>query len=188
MYIYLCIKNAIDLCVNYGLFVTGYLNIFWITWCSSGHMVFFIILFEFLFHGLVIFLLLIFSNQGLRKLSYAEVCQRLAQDKPPAQMPSPSPPASSAGQPLQELKVNRGEEPCPNNRRTTDKPEKNGESRPPRQPLRSFRGVNGQARAGGAGLKLREHQRGLNTGKPFTPQRGARRSGKEQNIPPRSPK
>ncbi|KAF0035021.1 hypothetical protein F2P81_012779 [Scophthalmus maximus] len=128
------------------------------------------------------------SELGLRKLSYAEVCQRLAQDKPPAQMPSPSPPASSAGQPLQELKVNRGEEPCPNNRRTTDKPEKNGESRPPRQPLRSFRGVNGQARAGGAGLKLREHQRGLNTGKPFTPQRGARRSGKEQNIPPRSPK
>ncbi|XP_040015275.1 la-related protein 4 isoform X2 [Xiphias gladius] len=127
------------------------------------------------------------SELGPRKLSYAEVCQRLAKDKPPAQTPSsPSPPASLASQPLQELKVNRVED--PNSRRTTDKPEKAGDSRPPRQPLRSFRGANGQARVGGAGLKIREHQRSLNTGKQFSPQRGARRSGKEQNIPPRSPK
>ncbi|XP_073324289.1 la-related protein 4 isoform X2 [Pagrus major] len=128
------------------------------------------------------------SELGLRKLSYAEVCQRLAKDPHPAQTPSPSPPASSPSQPLQELKVNRVEEPRPNSKRTTDKPEKSGDSRPPRQPLRSFRGANGQVKFGGAGLKIRDHQRGLNTGKPFSPQRGARRSGKEQNIPPRSPK
>ncbi|XP_040890018.1 la-related protein 4 isoform X2 [Toxotes jaculatrix] len=128
------------------------------------------------------------SDLGPRKLSYAEVCQKLAKDKPPAQAPSPSPPASSVTQPLQELKVNRVEEPLPNSRRTADKPEKNRDSRPPRQPLRTFRGANGQARVGGTGQKIREHQRGLSTGKQFSPQRGTRRSGKEQNIPPRSPK
>uniref|UniRef100_G3N6F3 La ribonucleoprotein 4Ab n=1 Tax=Gasterosteus aculeatus aculeatus TaxID=481459 RepID=G3N6F3_GASAC len=122
------------------------------------------------------------SELGSRKLSYAEVCQRLAKEPPPPQTPSPSPPASSANQPLQELKVNRAEEPRHNSRRTTEKP---GESRPPRQPLRSFRGANGQARPGA--LKTRENPRDLNTGKPFSPHRGARRSGKEQNIPPRSP-
>ena len=145
---------------------------------------------------------LFFTNQGLKKLSYAEVCQKMATDNPGSQTPSSSPPASSASQPLQELKANRREEPSPNYRRTTDKPERNGDSRPPRQPFRSFRGANGQARVGGAaapavavagaaagaGLKVREHQRGLNNGKTFNPQRGARRSGKEQNIPPRSPK
>lgn len=124
----------------------------------------------------------LFAYQGSRKLSYAEVCQRLAKEPPPPQTPSPSPPASSANQPLQELKVNRAEEPRHNSRRTTEKP---GESRPPRQPLRSFRGANGQARPGA--LKTRENPRDLNTGKPFSPHRGARRSGKEQNIPPRSP-
>ncbi|XP_034389704.1 la-related protein 4 isoform X2 [Cyclopterus lumpus] len=123
------------------------------------------------------------SDLGARKLSYAEVCQRLAKEPPPAQMQPPSPPASSASQPLQELKVNRVEEPRPNSRRTTEKP---GDSCPPRHPLRSFRGANGQVRSGA--LKTREHPRGLNTGKPFSPHRGARRSGKEQNIPPRSPK
>ncbi|XP_056293593.1 la-related protein 4 [Pseudoliparis swirei] len=123
------------------------------------------------------------SDLGARKLSYAEVCQRLAKEPPPAQMQPPSPPASSASQPLQELKVNRVEEPRPNSRRTTEKP---GDSRPPRQPLRSFRGANGQVRSGA--LKTREHPRGPNTGKAFSPHRGARRSGKEQNIPPQSPK
>ncbi|XP_051270638.1 la-related protein 4 isoform X2 [Dicentrarchus labrax] len=124
------------------------------------------------------------SDLGLRKLSYAEVCQRLAKDPPT----TPSPPASSPSQPLQELKVNRVEEPRTNSKRNTDKPEKSGQSRPPRQPLRSFRGTNGQVKFGSAGLKIREHQRGLNTGKQFSPQRGARRSGKEQNIPPKSSK
>ncbi|XP_059185799.1 la-related protein 4 isoform X2 [Centropristis striata] len=126
------------------------------------------------------------SDLGERKLSYAEVCQRLAKEPPPAQTPSSSPPASSASQPLQELKVNRVEEPRPNSKYTTDQPRKPRDNRPPRQPLRSFRGANGQVRNGG--LKSREYQRGLNTGKPFSPHRGPKRSGKEQNIPPRSPK
>ncbi|KAM9860175.1 la-related protein 4 [Aulostomus maculatus] len=126
------------------------------------------------------------SEQGQRKLSYAEVCQRLAKDPPAAQTPSPPPPASSDSQPLQELKVNRVEEPRTNSRRTTNKPEKPG-SGPPRRDSRSYRGPTGSARSGGVGLKSREHQRGLNIGKQFSPQRGARRSGKEQNIPPRSP-
>ncbi|CAJ1051100.1 la-related protein 4 isoform X1 [Xyrichtys novacula] len=128
------------------------------------------------------------SDLGSRKLSYAEVCQKMAKDPPPVQAPSPSPPASTTSQPLQELKVNRVEELRPNFRRSTDKPEKHRHSRPPRQPLRSFSGANGQSRFGGTGQKIREHQRGLNSGKQFSPQRGARRSGKEQNIPPGSPK
>ncbi|KAK2862233.1 hypothetical protein Q5P01_001766 [Channa striata] len=127
------------------------------------------------------------SEQGQKKLSYAEVCQRPAKDPPPVQISSPSPPASSATQPLQELKVNSVDEPRPNSRRTTDKPEKAGQSRSPRQPRRSFKGTNGQ-RVRSTGLKNREHHRSLNAGKQFPPQRGARQSGKEQNIPPRSPK
>uniref|UniRef100_A0A3Q3K317 Uncharacterized protein n=1 Tax=Monopterus albus TaxID=43700 RepID=A0A3Q3K317_MONAL len=120
---------------------------------------------------------LFFSNQEPRKLSYAEVCQRLANDPPPVQI-----------QPLQELKVNKVEEPRPSSRHTAENPEKAENSRPPRQPLRPFSGANGQARVRGAGLKLREHQRSLNSGKQFSPQCGARKSGKEQNIPPASPK
>uniref|UniRef100_A0A3Q3XN74 HTH La-type RNA-binding domain-containing protein n=1 Tax=Mola mola TaxID=94237 RepID=A0A3Q3XN74_MOLML len=122
------------------------------------------------------------SDLGLKKLSYAEVCQRLAKDPPPAQPPSPSPPATSPIQPLQELKVNRVEEPRPNPKCSTDKPQKSGDRRPTRQPLHSFRGANGQVKFGDGGLKIREQPRGLNTGKVFS-----RRSGKEQNIPPRSP-
>ncbi|XP_026161908.1 la-related protein 4 [Mastacembelus armatus] len=128
------------------------------------------------------------SEAGPRKLSYAEVCQRMAKDPPPVQIPSPSHPPSSASQPLQELKVNKVEDPRPHSRRAADKPEKPEDSRPPRQPLRSFRGTHGQARVRGGGLKVREHQRGLNYGRQVPPQRGARQSGKEQNIPPGSPK
>ncbi|CAN9512239.1 unnamed protein product [Ophioblennius macclurei] len=132
------------------------------------------------------------TEPGPRKLSYAEVCQRMAKEPQPAQVPSSSSspasssssPTPSASQPLQELKVNRVEEPQPNSRKSLERP---GDKRPPRQPLRPFKGAAGQARAGGAGNKLREQQRGLNAGKRFSPQRGARRSGKEQNIPPSSP-
>lgn len=128
------------------------------------------------------------SETEQRKLSYAEVCQRLAKDPPPTPTPSssssPSSP-STTSQPLQELKVNRVEEPRHNNKHTTDKSEKHRDGR---RPLRSFRGSNGPDRAGFGGQKIRERQRGLNSGKAFSSQREARRSGKEQNIPPRSPK
>ncbi|XP_054639818.1 la-related protein 4 isoform X2 [Dunckerocampus dactyliophorus] len=127
------------------------------------------------------------SEQEPRKLSYAEVCQRLAKDAPPpAHTPCSAPPASTAVQPLQELKVNRGEDPRANNRHVADKSEKGGDARPPRQASRSFAGFSRPSRSGGGGLKTREHPRGEN--KTFFPQRGVRRSGKEQNIPPVSPK
>ncbi|XP_068598085.1 LOW QUALITY PROTEIN: la-related protein 4-like [Brachionichthys hirsutus] len=130
------------------------------------------------------------SDLVSRKLSYAEVCQKLAKDPPPAQTPCPSPPALSHSQPLQELKVNGVEEPPPSCKCAADKPVKSRDCRPPRQPLRSYRGANGQVNPGAAGRcpKTREQQRGLNTGKLFPPQRGGRHSGKEQNIPPASPK
>ncbi|XP_012733623.2 la-related protein 4 [Fundulus heteroclitus] len=116
-----------------------------------------------------------------RKLSYAEVCQRPARDPPPAEMPSP--PATSPNHPLKELKVNTVKEPQPNSKKT---PETVGD-KPPRQPPRTFRGAPGHARAKGSGMRIWEHQRGLNAGKPFSPQRGPKRSGKEQNIPPPHP-
>ncbi|KAI4827625.1 hypothetical protein KUCAC02_031009 [Chaenocephalus aceratus] len=82
----------------------------------------------------------------------------MAKDPPAAQTPSPSPPASSAGQPLQELKVNRVEEHRPNSRRTTENREKHGDSRPPRQPLRSFRGANGQRFTNEDHLSVHKHK------------------------------
>lgn len=112
-----------------------------------------------------------------RKLSYAEVCQRLAKDPPPTQAPStPSPQTSEVNQPLQELKVNRVEEPCnKNNRHVSDKNRNGPQSR-------SFRGDSDRP-----GQKNRERQKNFNNPKGFSARRGAWRSGKEQNIPP-SPK
>uniref|UniRef100_A0A3P9PQI0 Uncharacterized protein n=1 Tax=Poecilia reticulata TaxID=8081 RepID=A0A3P9PQI0_POERE len=117
-------------------------------------------------------------SQEPRKLSYAEVCQRPARDPPLSE--TPSPPATSPDHPLKELKVNTVKDPQLNSKRS---PERVGD-KPPRQPSRPFRGAAGHARAKGSGMKIREHQRGLNAGKQFSPQRGPKRSGKEQNIPP----
>ncbi|XP_028302340.1 la-related protein 4 isoform X2 [Gouania willdenowi] len=128
------------------------------------------------------------SDSEPRKLSYAEVCQRLVKDPPPAQPAPASPPVPSASQPLQELKVNRADRPRHNSRHNPEKPDKHGEKRPQRQPFRPFRGPSGQARVGGPGPKIREYQKGFNNGKRFSPQRETRHSGKEQNIPPSSPK
>ncbi|XP_049590402.1 la-related protein 4 isoform X1 [Syngnathus scovelli] len=130
------------------------------------------------------------TEQEPKKLSYAEVCQRLAKDGPPAQTTSPAAPVSTAVQPLQELKANRGEEPRANHRDVVDKSDKGGDSCPPRQVTRTFYGYNRAGRSGGAGMKSWEHPRNMGgyTGKTFSPQRGYRKSGKEQNIPPRSPK
>ncbi|KAM9813908.1 la-related protein 4-like [Neosynchiropus ocellatus] len=125
------------------------------------------------------------SDQTLRKLSYAEVCQRPAKD-PPTPSPAATSPDPSSVQPLQEVKENT-EEPRHNSRHPSDRTDKPGHGRP-RQPLRSFQGSNGPYRGGGPGPKAWDSPRGTNTRKPFSPQRGARRSGKEQNIPPRSPK
>ncbi|CAL8339235.1 unnamed protein product [Merluccius merluccius] len=124
-----------------------------------------------------------------RKLSYAEVCQRPAKDPLPAQPPSPSSsPAPEASQPLRELGVNKAEEPRTSSNHSVGRGEKPGDSRPPREPLGSYRGGNGPARAAGAGVKGRERPRGPPPSRRFAPQGATRRSGKEQNIPPRSPK
>lgn len=137
---------------------------------------------SFIWYGKFLKYCSIFFCQGLKKLSYAEVCQRLAKDPPPAKIPSPSPPATSPVQPLQEVKVNRVEEPRAKSN-STDKPHKLGDSRPHRQPLHSLKGTNIQGKFGGPGMRNWEHHRG----KTFTPRQGTKWSGKEQNIPPRSP-
>ncbi|XP_057702731.1 la-related protein 4 isoform X1 [Corythoichthys intestinalis] len=128
------------------------------------------------------------SEEEPKKLSYAEVCQRLAKDGPSAQTPTPVPPPSSAVQPLQELKVNRGEDPRASNRHATDISDKHGDNCLPRQASHTYYGFNRTARSGGAGLKIWDHPRNTGGSKTFSPPRGIRRSGKEQNIPPRSPK
>ncbi|XP_046881015.1 la-related protein 4 isoform X2 [Hypomesus transpacificus] len=131
--------------------------------------------------------------QEPRKLSYAEVCQRPAKDPPPTPSLSPPPPTPSpTSQPLRELRVNKVEEsassPSSNSDRSEKPYERNGEGRAARAPLGSYRGGNRDTR-GGVGLKIRDHhQRSYPIGRRISPQGGARRSGKEQNIPPRSPK
>ncbi|KAK6321302.1 hypothetical protein J4Q44_G00082780 [Coregonus suidteri] len=125
-----------------------------------------------------------------RKLSYAEMCKRPA-TQPPEPSTFPKPPTSSASQPLRELRVNKADEPAASsssNGDRSEKPERSGEGRPHRDPLGSYCGVNGPARSGGMGLKYRDQQRGASMSRRISPQGWARRSGKEQNIPPRSPK
>ncbi|XP_036426707.1 la-related protein 4 isoform X2 [Colossoma macropomum] len=128
--------------------------------------------------------------QEPRKLSYAEVCQKPPKDPSPtpasAPAPSPSPtPSPSASQPLRELRVNKAEGPAPPQSSPSEKVEKGGESRPPREQTSYQRGGGSR----GAGFKLREQQRRPLQGRRPSPQAGFNRhSGKEQNIPPRSPK
>ncbi|XP_035244273.1 la-related protein 4-like isoform X1 [Anguilla anguilla] len=112
----------------------------------------------------------------LRKLSYAEVCQR-----PPC---SPSP---AAVQPLRELRANKAEDsapgPTPNgpcHRPDIPPADRSGEGRPSR--------AGGAPRAGPAGLKTREQQRRPPVAGHGSPLRAPRRGSKEQNIPPKSPK
>ncbi|XP_012679704.2 la-related protein 4 isoform X3 [Clupea harengus] len=132
-----------------------------------------------------------------RKLSYAEVCQRPPKDPPPTPPPSAAatttPPAS---QPLRELRSNKAEEPAGGPHSPSDKPErplergaecKGREGRPPRDGQGYYRN-NGPPRAGTGGLKLREQQRRPPFGRRNSPQGGPRHTGKEQNIPPISPK
>ncbi|XP_071191799.1 la-related protein 4-like isoform X5 [Salvelinus alpinus] len=125
-----------------------------------------------------------------RKLSYAEMCKRPA-TQPPAPSTSPNPPTSSASQPLRELRVNKADEPAASSSSDGDRPEKPerpGEGQPHLDPLGSYCGVIGPARSGGMGPKYRDQQRGASMSRRISPQGWARRSGKEQNIPPRSPK
>ncbi|XP_024125150.1 la-related protein 4 [Oryzias melastigma] len=117
-------------------------------------------------------------EQELKKLSYAQVCQRPAKDPPPA--PTPSSPA----QPLQELKVNAVEEGHLGSRQTSE--DGGDDKRPPRRPPHGARDTPDRGRAPAS--RRREQQRGSSHGKRFPPPQGSRRSGKEQNAPPNSPK
>ncbi|CAL1608435.1 unnamed protein product [Knipowitschia caucasica] len=112
-----------------------------------------------------------------KKLSYAEVCQRLAKEPPPPAQPSTPSPTSApeSAQPLQELKVNRVQEPRGHNhvnKQNTEKPRNQQHTRP-------FRGPQDSDRPGPKG-----RDRPRNFSKSTYAQRGIKRSGKEQNIPP----
>ncbi|KAK2851344.1 hypothetical protein Q5P01_007620 [Channa striata] len=131
--------------------------------------------------------------QEPRKLSYAEVCQRPPKDPPPA-APSPASSGTASGQPLRELRVNKAEEPGsssgPGDKHEKSHDREGGweckESRPPRE-----RDSQGYYRSNGprgtAGLKFREQRRPA-PARRSSPQGGYRHTGKEQNIPPVSPK
>ncbi|NWR90684.1 LARP4 protein, partial [Furnarius figulus] len=116
------------------------------------------------------------SAQEPRKLSYAEVCQ-----KPPKE-----PPALPV-QPLREHRANiagpaRGEESGSAEKAPEKAPLEKGEGRSKECP--GFRGTPGAPR--GAAGKIRDQRRPL--GRRASPQGAARRAGKEQLVPPRSPK
>lgn len=141
------------------------------------------------------------SSQEPRKLSYAEVCQRPPKDPPPAApapSSSPSPTTPTPGQPLRELRVNKAEEPGSSGGSGVgggDKQEKSHdreggwelkESRPPRdRDSQGYYRSNGPRGAGG--LKFRD-QRRPPPARRNSPQGNYRHTGKEQNIPPVSPK
>ncbi|XP_016408506.1 la-related protein 4-like isoform X2 [Sinocyclocheilus rhinocerous] len=126
--------------------------------------------------------------QEPRKLSYAEVCQRPPKDPPPAPVapPSPSPtPSPTTSQPLRELRVNKAEGTASSRCIPGEKMEKGSDSRTSREQTGYQRGNGPRV----SGFKLREQQRRPLHGRRSSPQMGYnRRSGKEQNIPPRSPK
>ncbi|XP_008411778.1 la ribonucleoprotein 4Aa isoform X2 [Poecilia reticulata] len=129
--------------------------------------------------------------QEPRKLSYAEVCQRPPKDPPPA---APAPSGTASGQPLRELRVNKAEESgsgtSPGDKQERGHDKEGGweckESRPPRErDSQGYYRSNGPR--GGGGLKFRD-QRRPPPARRGSPQGGFRLTGKEQNIPPVSPK
>ncbi|KAM4737639.1 la ribonucleoprotein 4Aa [Anableps anableps] len=131
--------------------------------------------------------------QEPRKLSYAEVCQRPPKDPPPA-APAPAPSGTASGQPLRELRVNKAEElgcsTSPGDKQERGHDKEGGweckESRPPRErDSQGYYRSNGPRGAGG--LKFRD-QRRPPPARRGSPQGGYRHTGKEQNIPPVSPK
>ncbi|XP_068997803.1 la ribonucleoprotein 4Aa isoform X2 [Embiotoca jacksoni] len=131
--------------------------------------------------------------QEPRKLSYAEVCQRPPKDPPPA-APAPASSGTASGQPLRELRVNKAEEvgsgSSPGDKQEKGHDREGGweckESRPPRErDSPGYYRSNGPRGAGG--LKFRD-QRRPPPARRSSPQGGYRHTGKEQNIPPVSPK
>ncbi|XP_029821845.1 la-related protein 4 [Manacus vitellinus] len=117
------------------------------------------------------------STQEPRKLSYAEVCQKPPKEPPPVPV-----------QPLREHRANivppaKPEEDAPAERAPEKAPlAEKAEGRMKDYP--GFRGPGGAAR--GAAGKIREQRRQF--GRRSSPQGAPRRVGKEQFVPPRSPK
>ncbi|EPQ09614.1 La-related protein 4 [Myotis brandtii] len=113
--------------------------------------------------------------QEPRKLSYAEVCQ-----KPPKE-PSPIP-----VQPLRELRSNVV---SPTKMKRNGAPEKSIEKpheKPEARASKDYSGFRGNTISRGAAGKIRELRRQF--GHRAIPQGVTRRNGKEQYVPPRSPK
>ncbi|XP_026962057.1 la-related protein 4 isoform X3 [Sagmatias obliquidens] len=113
--------------------------------------------------------------QEPRKLSYAEVCQ-----KPPKE------PAPVLVQPLRELRSNAV---SPTKNEENGAPEKSFEKqheKPEARASKDYSGFRGNAIPRGAAGKIREQRRQF--GHRAIPQGVTRRNGKEQYVPPRSPK
>uniref|UniRef100_A0A4X2KB45 La ribonucleoprotein 4 n=1 Tax=Vombatus ursinus TaxID=29139 RepID=A0A4X2KB45_VOMUR len=113
--------------------------------------------------------------QEPRKLSYAEVCQ-----KPPKE------PSSVSVQPLRELRSNVV---SPAKNEENGVPEKSHEKsheKPEGRASKDYPGFRGNTTPRGAAGKIREQRRQF--GHRSSPQGVTRRNGKEQYVPPRSPK
>ncbi|NWI87403.1 LARP4 protein, partial [Pitta sordida] len=113
-------------------------------------------------------------TQEPRKLSYAEVCQKPPKEPPPVPV-----------QPLREHRANivppaRAEE-SPAEKAPEKAPQERGEGRG-----KDFPGFRGAGAPRGAAGKIREQRRPF--GRRSSPQGAPRRLGKEQFVPPRSPK
>ncbi|XP_062453164.1 la-related protein 4 isoform X1 [Rhea pennata] len=116
--------------------------------------------------------------QEPRKLSYAEVCQKPPKEPPPVPV-----------QPLRELRTNivppaKNEEngtPEKASEKTSEKAHDKVEGR-----MKDYSGFRGNGPPRGAAGKIREQRRQF--GRRSSPQGAPRRVGKEQYVPPRSPK
>lgn len=113
--------------------------------------------------------------QEPRKLSYAEVCQ-----KPPKE-PSPVP-----VQPLRELRSNVASPTKNEENGAPEKPIEKPHEKPEARASKDYSGFRGNTVPRGAAGKIREQRRQF--GHRAIPQGVTRRNGKEQYVPPRSPK
>ncbi|XP_074082036.1 la-related protein 4 isoform X6 [Macrotis lagotis] len=113
--------------------------------------------------------------QEPRKLSYAEVCQKPPKEPPPVSV-----------QPLRELRSNVV---SPAKNEENGVPEKTHEKmheKPEGRASKDYPGFRGNTTPRGAAGKIREQRRQF--GHRSSPQGVTRRNGKEQYVPPRSPK
>lgn len=114
------------------------------------------------------------SLQEPRKLSYAEVCQKPPKEPPPVPV-----------QPLREHRTNIVPPAKTEENGTAEKaPEKAHDKVEGR--MKDYSGFRGNGPPRGAAGKIREQRRQF--GRRSSPQGAPRRVGKEQYVPPRSPK